>query len=339
MAHIEGPVGLRHAKGAADMASVSFAPEVTSTRKDIAEAIEGAFRRVSTDAENGSGKAAFNFSVTFLDVLRNMNPEQAEGISVSYLGRRIGFSYTGPVPPVMLANYGIAVLPRFGIYEATNEHYGQRMVDALGTVTGVTHYLGILGGVDGAITQLGALERDNPIASVQFVDGNTAQIVYGMLKLYEYDTSEMRFIANGGMFPTVKSTGIYTKNGLSARMVAADIGNALAEVRDPGVYFVYLSNAFDAAIFTKSRPKEPTTEERTYGWNGICETRDILHIVLQNPNIRDGSYIMVNTGGQETALILRKEEGRIVVHGGIGKLPGGVIATRRQQQWLDHLLR
>lgn len=338
MAHTDGPVTLRHARSTADMALVSFAPEVTSTRKEIAEAIEGAFRRVRMDAEKGTGKVSFNMAAACLEALRGMNPEQAEEVSVSYFGSRIGFSYEGPLPPAMLANYMIAVLPRLGIYEATNEHYGQRMADMLGTVTGITNYLGILGGVDGAISQLGVLERHNSITSVQFVDGNTAQIVYGMLKIYEYDTSEMRFITGGGMFPTVTDTGIYTESGFKVRMVAADIGNALAEVRDPGVYFVYLSNVFDAAIFTKSMTAGRRAEDRTYGWNDIYETRDILHVVLQNPNIRDGSYVMINAGGQQTALILRKEDGRIVVRGGIGKLPGEEIATKRQQHWIDSLL-
>lgn len=321
-------------------ASTINLPTVSSEIPELKEALESAFRSVRNDSRySDAGRRPYQRYLQLaedLDSIAASYPigviERAE-VVVEYAGDNVSFGYSGPIPPRLVADYSGGILPNGDFYDETNEHYDHETVRLLRSATGVTHYLGTLGGVDGVLAQLSVLQQSSTLSGISIVDGNATQIFYGMTKLYAYDLSGTPTVG----FSSLANTMMHPQKGTRLDISLDDIANAVMDTSEPGVKFIYLSNIFDMLVILE-RPSARKTINID-GWNREPTTKMVLKSILDNQSILDGSYVMLARPGGTTALLLKKASGSFSVHSFVIDVYDGngsyTLDVRSQQALLD----
>ena len=240
----------------------------------------------------------------------------------------ISYSYTGPLPQFDAEHkrkFGKKKI--LGTIEATNEYYHKDFLAKIKEIKGITHYLGVMGAGDQHIPLIHALQKQNKLEGIVLCDINYTQAFISALAFDSYNAAvaegdATRFII-GQSWVTTRAPQL--RAPITVQLKEADIRSEVSAV-EPGAYFIYLSNILklplkqDKSIF-QEMPSESYGSEMS--WLGFSGSREVLLNIFNNPNIQDGSCILLcNKTSKEgygvwfssCHVVLIKQEGRFVVH-------------------------
>ncbi len=308
-------------------------PTVRSDNLEVTELFSKAFSDVALEMGRNPGcRISFNRAREYLSLFRDLDVTEPQQVQVEQAPTgRVGFRYDGFVPPVITADYPVP-LPPWGFYHETNESYSEETVRMLKSVSGITHYLGILGGIDGPLVQIGVLGQSNPLSSVSCIDANSSQTFFGMLRLFEYNLSPTNAIKDTLTYRGL-GADVYARSGKTIDLLLTDITEGIRAVNENGTYFIYLSNVFDLHFSFKGiNNGKLGFELDNMGFYPDHKTREALDAIMLNPFISDGSYVMIAKPTTTVAILLRKNSGLFSL-GPIANDSGkGLFIDRTRQQ-------
>lgn len=293
-------------------------PTVTSDSNGVKKALEHLFRSV---ADGDYYPRAFNSAEQSLrTAFRKFGNDSV--LNVDYDGSRASFFYEG-----MILSFSGASERALAshLYKKTNERYGDALEATITFgVSGMTHYVGIAGGLDGPLAQLGFLQAQSKLRSVHLVDENPVQVLYDMAKLYEYDINRIEEIMRSVGYAAMRGRSSLFEGGPKIRLT---VGEMLAELRsasDDGRYFIYLSNEFFMPVYLKdgyvqhlnsSGNARPRTSRIDLGtmWEQAKGTAEVMRTIAANDSIEDGSIVIFAKGNGPEVLAYEKLEGGFTV--------------------------
>lgn len=242
--------------------------------KDVSYLLKelNSFSRLPLDLQRGSLVADYIGSLSRRKKLSSL-PKigltiNDEPISVSYVGN----------PPTM------DLLPTF---VNTNEFYSKGFRRSLERADNIRRYVGVCGSGEQHI-QLLSILKNSDIKNVELYDTNVGQIWTGILTFVSYNkglasNQSMDF----GHLKTMKALKI--NSNINVNLFNENILKALSDAK-PDVYFIYMSNALVI-------PVETMYDGYTFiggSWMGFGESRKVLLKFIGNPNIKDGSLLMIS---------------------------------------------
>lgn len=198
-----------------------------------------------------------------------------------------------------------------GIYRRSNEGYTLETEKALKTAAGITHYLGIAGGLDAGLAQLAVLKGRNSMSGVRIIDRNYGQIIYSTMKLLEYDTMTAEAVLESPDFAALSGIGSPIPEGIHVGLSVNGIMGEMRGISEPGSYFVYASNIFMVPVFTSPESGLAGTTHSIGGLisgsDGAKATEEFLRAFMENRSVQDGSCIMFSKANGDSSMIVRKE--------------------------------
>lgn len=283
-------------------------PKVSASNEEATRLLLHSFSMCGSDTWIASRKS--DFEATLKDLLRIK--QRGIDVSISYRGERLNFDYEGPIKPsdswgVTLLNY------KPGVFYESNELYYPVHRQAMEAMRGVTHYVGIAGGLDAPVAQLGIVPISG--ATHQLVDRNPCQIWYDMLRLYEYDKKDVGDIMNEASWSALHRTGSFP-TGMEFQLVNADLADTARNISQEGVYMIYTSNAYCLPLITKYEDMlsalgdgghNYATPNQFTGHGTIRYTRAFLQGISDNENILEGSYVIFSEAYSPRIMIIKKE--------------------------------
>ncbi len=215
---------------------------------------------------------------------------------IEYYGSQVSFSHSGDLISFSTPNYF-----------SGNETYGRAIGSALTQVRGIDNYLGVIGGLDPALIQLCCLSAGNSLRSARLVDMAAEQAFYAMPKLISYDRGMIHDLEDGLFADLVasKTIGVFQDYPVRLPHITLSVGkieNEVASVAVSGIYFIYVSNAFQMNIFENG----PAGNYVIKGHAGLDKTGSLLNSILANKNFVQGSLIMISEANSHVSIILQK---------------------------------
>jgi len=191
------------------------------------------------------------------------------------------------------------------MYPVSNESCSDEPIKMLWSIKGIDRYIGICGGGTQNLHLLSMLKRNNNIKEVHLVDCNRMQLynfskiakIYNHSKddaeyrtLLEQHINEVKYLSN--LEPNKKKPCF--DNDVTITLHNNDITDHLKNVKDPGRYFIYLSNILYDPI-----------------WMSNATSRDLLNQINAETCSKEGSIIFSAQLVSYISLLEKKEFGLI----------------------------
>ncbi len=280
----------------------------------------GTWRVTNLDAPN-SVKDFYPYLLALLgNVSRIYRKGKASGlVKINISGKPISFN----------AEFAEPAEPRF--YYFSNEKFTSRTIQYLSNLEGIGAMEGVLGGTNQVLFLLSILQQKNQDIKATFCDINPSQIVFASLLFVGYNkvvkalghpevfsfSFESKDAAldlllgmgsesliEGNVKPRSVLEG-YKLGEIKINLINKNIEERIKEIKEDGVYFIYLSNTYPFIAYVKEKGILAKIDSK---YNKTGAFARFLKAVCENSHILPSSRIMLQAPHDPHTIILEKRE-------------------------------
>ena len=216
----------------------------------------------------------------------------AEHINVMVNGKNLGVMYEGPLPAT-----------NYLLYPMSNEKIGKRNLEGIDKISGISHFLGIVGGFTSPLAHVALLQQKNSIETCTFVDTDENQCFNAVVMALRLDRHLSRGMDIRAFEPKLFLDRTLFERPLPDRFNFRneDMMQSVVSASEGGRYFIYLSNAYMLGDYHNIIISTIT------GDDDIMETADLLKAILENRNMDSGSCVLFAHAWSSEFVMLEKE--------------------------------